>query len=221
MATIFTSDKISLTSTDFFIHARRYDYGRSNTFIGFPYRKVLEVYNTPNINLYGEGSIGYDGRGFAGSTGTHTTGLDDDTPVIDYFIAGSTPNNSITIYSFLSAYFYNFNTNAIDLSRITGGIYRGGARWNSSGVITVTGLQRVGGYSGSNWSSPGTSDAAGNAFAFIAIGNDLYLRQRKAPITHSNHSTYSNIIFFGTSTLERFAFNYPALSSAGCGQGYF
>jgi len=227
MATRFTSNKIFIPDTvfqggdrAFTLHGRQYRL-RDTIFSGYPYQKVVTVYNSEDINLYGNGVIGYDGRGFAGST-THFD-LDDSTPILDYYIGGPSPNNSITIYSFLSAYNYNNNTSSIDTTRITGGIYRGSARWNSSGTITVAGLQRVGGYSGSNWSSPGTSDNVGNAFAFIAIGNDLYLRARKAPVS-GNFTTYSSISWFGASTFEQYAFNggYDAgVTNSGCGQGFF
>lgn len=224
MPTYITKDTISFNNDSFQLHGNSYNFGATYGF--FNYQKTLSVGGNSNINLYSTATNGYAGYGFQGSV---YAPLDDTTSVIDYLIAYQTSNNSITIYAFQSAYLYNGNTIAIDLTRITGGMYRATARWDGSGTMTLHGLTRSGGYSGSNWASPQTSDAAGNAFCFVNINDNLYLRQRKCPVTHgSTFITYSHLQFTGVSTLEPYAFNNnlpepngtgTGISAGGIGQG--
>jgi len=223
MATYLTSNTISSTVSSFELLGKIYQYGSFGSYPDLS-SKTLAISTGANINLYSGWSNGYDGYGFQGSMDAV---LDDDTPTIDYFIADQSFNNTLTIYGFQSTYLYNNTTTAIDTTRITGGMYRGSARWDGSGTLTVTGLQRAGGYSGSNWASTQTADGVGQAFCFINISNQLYLRQRKANLTHSTtYDTYSSFQFIGTSTFIQYAFNNDidtllGTHLIGAGQGFY
>jgi hypothetical protein len=222
MAIAFTGTGINFNTSSFYfnISPMRYSlFGAGN--------QALAGIFTPNFGTFIPqiGTIGHNGYTYASR---ESVSLYDETgiqeiSVVDYPLQNAVIRLKLDIGSQL----YDYTNGAITAS--TAGTIWCLARWNSSGVLTVTNTRRrfyrttfVSGLQTLDRLSVETSDSAGNACLPVNVSNVLYLKFRKANITHGDrYETYTHVTTHVLSTFERGANLATIRSFVGHGNGIY
>jgi len=196
MPLTFTANTITATTNSIAVNGIQYQPNASTAYT-----------TTSTVNLApADGGFNL----YTGMTALNT-GLDDDLATDDFYIFPSIPNNVLLVNLWGGAYVYNMNTNNVSTTYLAGGLAQSLVSWDNAGTATIVDRYQGTGNSFGVTAAPGIfwniTEGANCSLYPVIISNELYMRARKANLTHgTTYTTYVEATLELTGTFEKYAF---------------